>query len=81
MSTLHESGVRGCDEGTVYRVLTAVAERDRSDPLDLPPLFEAVDPDALERITRNDGVREIAFTYHGYQVVVDGDGEVRVTGE
>lgn len=79
MNSLHEPGLRGRDENVVYRILAAVSERDRSDPLDLPPLCEAVDPDALERIAQSDGVREIAFTYHGYRVILDGDGEVRVT--
>jgi len=53
----------------------AVADAEGIDPIDLPPLHEATDPDALERLlSRNGG--QVQFNYHGYQVTVGQQGVV-----
>ncbi|RDI73109.1 hypothetical protein DWB78_10895 [Halopelagius longus] len=59
-------------------MLTSVADREGTDVLSLPPLYEAVDPDALEQLVAFGGVAEISFTYLDYDISVDGDGDVRV---
>lgn len=66
-------------------VISAVAAARGADPLDLDPLNEAIDPDALDALYRRDG-RERAstpdrleFTYSGCGVVVDEGGSVTVT--
>lgn len=60
-------------------VVEAVARRVGSDPLDLPPLFEAVDTDALDALVANStGPIEVTFEYQGYTVTVQGDGRVDV---
>jgi hypothetical protein len=63
-------------------VLETVAEAEGSEPSALTePLFEAVDPDALDQLvdpaarTVGDSV-EVQFEYLGYDVVVTGDGSV-----
>ena len=62
------------------RVVEAVADAEDADPLDLKvPLYEAVDPDALDSLFRasDDGVEGvIEFTYYGYQVRVTSAGHV-----
>lgn len=64
-------------------VVEAVADAHGVSPLDLePPLYEAVDPDALEQfVARADHPAAsvtVTFTYAGHEVTVDGDGEVSV---
>lgn len=61
------------------RVLASVADSERADILSLPPLYDAVDPDALEQLVEHGGVTEISFVYLGYDVRVRGDGRVRVS--
>lgn len=59
-------------------VALAVAEVDDVDPTAMEPLYGAVDPGLLERLT--DGGRQLTgdvmFTYRGYRVTVDSDGGV-----
>ncbi|RQG98677.1 HalOD1 output domain-containing protein [Natrarchaeobius oligotrophus] len=62
-------------ETPVHAVIEAVAETTDSDPLDLPPLYEAVDPDALN--TLFDGPETgvwLRFRYAGFGVAVDDEG-------
>ena len=65
----------------VYTVVSAVAEVTDSDPVDLPPLYDAVDPEALNDLftARADPtVDQVTFRYAGYSIVVRGSGEVQV---
>jgi hypothetical protein len=64
-------------------VVAAIATAAGTDPLDLPPLNDAVDADALNAIfadTRGSDQRSgsVAFEYSGYEVTVDGDGRAMV---
>ncbi|MFW6321619.1 MAG: HalOD1 output domain-containing protein [Halohasta sp.] len=66
----------------VIDALVAVSGRD---PLDLPPLYEAVDPDALELIVREPNAAPerscfVGFSVGGWGVIVTGSGEVQVYG-
>lgn len=67
-------------------VVTAVADADGVSPVDVvPPLYEAIDPDALETAlaSMSSGPHELAgrveFAYSGYEVAVTEDGDVSVT--
>jgi hypothetical protein len=60
------------------RIVTAVAALEGVDPTALPPLFDAVDPDALTAIfaTTTSGGRRagrISFEYATHQVTVEFD--------
>lgn len=57
-------------------VVEAVAAREGVAETELPPLADAVDPDALEAVVDGDGDRRISFEYHGYAVTVHPDGSV-----
>lgn len=67
------------------RVINAVAEVRECDPADLDPLYEYVDPDALNKLfapladgtTRSDGC--VHFRMEGRDVVVENDGTVDAT--
>ena len=62
------------------KVVDAVAAATGTDPLDLyPPLFNVIDPGALDRLFRDDAEAVVTFTYNGCRVrVVNDDGEVDV---
>jgi len=52
-------------------VLYEVAEQEDVQPEDLnPPLFEVVDPEALDRLFKGES-GQVSFEYHGYSVSVD----------
>ncbi|MFC7156630.1 HalOD1 output domain-containing protein [Halomarina halobia] len=65
------------------RISTAVAEAtaiaSRSAVSDLPPLTEAVDPDALDALSEAVGFGSFSFSYNGYQVTIDGVDAVILT--
>ncbi|WP_323675378.1 HalOD1 output domain-containing protein [Halorubellus sp. PRR65] len=62
----------------VERVVDAVAAETERDPLDLPPLAAAVDPDALNALTTEDTRAVVSFPYAGQRVMVDAAGAVTV---
>ncbi|NKE37387.1 hypothetical protein GWG54_16520 [Natronococcus sp. JC468] len=58
------------------RIVVGVASLEDADPLSLPPLFDAVDPDALEAIFADprrgaSRVRTIEFPYAGYTIRIE----------
>ena len=57
------------------RVVLATAREKDVDPLDLPPLGEQLDPDALDALfkDRHPGDAELRFEYAGVQIAVKGD--------
>ncbi|WP_436910299.1 HalOD1 output domain-containing protein [Halosimplex marinum] len=65
---------------TVLSVLETVAAAERVDPVDLPPLADAVDPQALNDLfapAAGEGVpATVRFEYCGYEVTVRGVGSV-----
>ncbi|AGB36627.1 HalOD1 output domain-containing protein [Natronococcus occultus] len=62
----------------VIAVIEAVAGATDSDPLNLPPLYESVDPDALNTLFNGSETgTQVAFEYAGLEVVVQGE-EVEV---
>ena len=58
--------------------IEAVAESERIDPVDLPPLGDVIDPEALNGLfaDRESTRGRIRFRYHGYEVTVDERGHV-----
>lgn len=61
------------------RVVRAVAAHTDSDPLELPPLYEAIDPDALNAGVHASGESELSFHYAGRVVTATGDGTIDVS--
>lgn len=72
------------DERPSTVVVAAVAIVSETDPLELPPLREALDPDALDNLfapTYGGRVRKtgrVEFEFDDHQVVVDATGEIDV---
>ena len=65
---------------TSESVVMAVADAKGVDPIDLQPLNDGLDPDALNNIFRTDTIGELTFEYEDTHVVVTGDGRVSVNG-
>jgi len=69
----------------VISVLEAVATVERGTAIDLPPLVDTIDPDALNALLRTDdcsaGPLRVTFDYAGHEVVVERDGRVAVSAD
>lgn len=76
------SGVieHGCEPGRVAEAIVhAVAVAVDADPLSIEPLYESVDPDAVEALVRHGGrTVTVSFEHHGVPLEVRGDGTIRV---
>lgn len=73
----------GCDDENtpVYTVVSAVADVEDTDPVELPPLYNAINPEALNDLftSRSEpSVNQITFEYAGYVIEVRGSGKVQV---
>lgn len=66
-------------------ILETLAAATGADELDLSPLYESVDPDALDKLVgrqlggRAVGPTEVAFRHEGFDVVVGSGGTVRLS--
>jgi hypothetical protein len=69
-------------ETTSGTVVERVAAEADTTPTALEPLYERVDPDALERFVASlddAGAGAVRFSYEGCDVRIDGDGSVEVS--
>ncbi|MFC6763929.1 HalOD1 output domain-containing protein [Natrinema soli] len=72
---------QGSKNTPVFAVVSAVVDAEEVDPAELPPLYEAIDPEALNDLftSRSESsVGKVEFQYAGHDVVVRGTGEVEV---
>ena len=83
---IHETSVGRDERPSEAVVRTTAALLDR-DPMELNPLYGAVDPDALDAMVAHaqrvntDSQPILSFSYHGYRVLVDATGRITVTAE
>lgn len=69
----------GDDRTIVLAILETVAEIEGIDPLDLhPPLYDAVDPDVIEKLVQAEGFQSLCFRYLGRSVTVESDRQITV---
>lgn len=47
-------------------------------PMELPPLYEEIDPEALDTVVRRMNSGEISFEYADFQVHVRSDGSIEL---
>jgi len=66
-------------EELVVDIIEAVARSTGTDPLSLPPLRSAIDPEAIDAVVDGPGLVDLTFAYHDHVVTVDGDGNVTVS--
>ena len=65
------------------RIVEAVADRSGADEMTLPPLYDAIDPDAPELVLARDAMEPIRvqFSYAGFRVTVESGDEPTITVE
>lgn len=61
------------DKPLSLAVIECIAEVDGGDPETLPPLYESIDPEALNSLFRNRSTGEVTFTYLDYEITVTSD--------
>lgn len=74
MTTKHHP--HDADDEPSLAVIEAVAEAEGCDSTDLSPLFEVIDPEALDRLVE-DGA-SVSFDYAGRHVNITETGEIVV---
>lgn len=57
-------------------VALALADEQGLDATELPPLYASIDPEALDALLRRAPDARVTFTHHGYEITVDGRGDV-----
>ena len=60
------------------QVIQTVAKQSNTDGLDLPPLFDTLDPDSLDTLIRGMTDGKISFSYAGYDITVNSQGAIEV---
>lgn len=58
------------------RVVHRVARAQGRDPLELPVIDDAIDPDALEKAIDEMSAGEVSFAYADQKVTITSDGEI-----
>ncbi|THE66742.1 hypothetical protein D8Y22_01060 [Salinadaptatus halalkaliphilus] len=72
------------DDQPSERVVSAVASLRDEDPLELSPLYDAVEPEALDALVdhanRVDeaGTHRLWFAYEGFDIGVQSDGQIEI---
>lgn len=64
-----------------HAILKRVATETDQDVTELPPLYDVLDPDALEALfdSWDTSTASVTFFYHGFEVTVTGDRTVTLT--
>lgn len=67
-----------------HKVITEIANREDVSPAELPPLYETLDPTALDQLFNHttNAMRmngSVDFPYYGYEVTVHADGFLEIT--
>lgn len=77
------SGETQFNEKPSMTIIKRIAEREGKNPVDLPPLYYTIDPEAIDTLCCPSGARssepQISFTYCGYEVSIQDDGEISTT--
>lgn len=73
------STTASADESVTMAVVIAMGAVQDTPPTELPPLYEAVNPDALETLfSRQAGPGRVTFRYCEHVVSVDADGQIEI---
>ncbi|WP_254663423.1 HalOD1 output domain-containing protein [Haladaptatus sp. W1] len=72
MNRLHGS------ESISQHVVFEVAEQANVQPNELPPLYDFIDPDALDTVVASNPDLELSFSFAGYRVTIDGEDSIQV---
>lgn len=66
-------------EEITENIVYEVADVEGVSPLELPPLYTAVDADALQTLCEPpNGVSRVEFEYAGYEVIIGDENQVHI---
>lgn len=67
------------------KVVQRVSTSTDQEVTELPPLYETIDPEALDSVfnsaVMDESSLEVRFMYSGYEVIITGSGTVRVKND
>jgi hypothetical protein len=66
------------DQSLSMTVIDAVSDVSGTDPTDLPPLYDSINPEALDNLFTSERVGSVSFEFAGMPVSVHATGEVLV---
>jgi hypothetical protein len=66
------------DQSLSMTVIDAVSAVSNAEPAELPPLYESIDPDALDSLFTAQTEGRVFFEFAGLPVTVHATGEVRI---
>ena len=61
-------------------MIEAIAFVTNQDPLDIDPVADVIDPDAMDQLLGDDDTVTISFVFEEYDVEVAGSGEIIISG-
>ncbi|AEH37155.1 HalOD1 output domain-containing protein [Halopiger xanaduensis] len=79
---VYKVDLEATDQSTSAIVIQTITELTGQEPDELEPLWDSVDPEALDsfvaRAEETETPCRLAFEYQGYTVKIDADGELRI---
>ncbi|NIC00996.1 HalOD1 output domain-containing protein [Halobacterium sp. R2-5] len=63
-------------ESPSERIIDTIAAKRDIDAIELPLLYDVIDPDSLNRLIGSMDDGAVSFTYAGYEIVVTSDGAI-----
>lgn len=79
METLSQQIYSSQSDVRLTKILDVVASAEQCETHELPPLYDAIDPDMLMLILESPGLEEISFQYLDYDISITGEGRVTLT--
>ena len=73
------------DSTASLSIIERIATLEETDPITLPPLYDAIDPEALDSVVDSSTASSsrspatVRFSYCGYDVLVRRDGEITIS--
>jgi predicted DNA-binding ArsR family transcriptional regulator len=69
----------GAERSVSERVIRKVADVTNRDPVELPPLYHSIDPDAVNKLVDSLSSGTIHFTYANQEIEITSRGEIALT--
>lgn len=77
---VHSLSANQLQNSPSLRVVAAISNALDVKPTSIPPLYDTIDPEALDRLLASEAAVEIVFEYEGHAIEIASDGSVTVDG-
>ena len=75
MKSQRSTTVTVTDDEPSMAVIELVAEATGTDPIELTPLYDVIDPEAIDALGTSAGFSSLEFEYAGHTVVLEASGD------